>query len=273
MCRRSGRCSSAAASTAPRRSSGASAGRRPTATSSTSTGRARTLDCAAARALPRPRGLVVEPLRAGLRRRGDAARLALRGAALSRLLGRDQPRAARLPLGRPRGGRLDAGALSCAPRRADRRRRRLARRQCAAALRRGSGRRARADRVRAVAAVSAPLDLAAGGRAIGRGFSRQVYTRMFLRTMKTKGARQARPASRACSTREAMRAARDLRDFDEVFTGPLHGFTGADDYYARSSAKAAPGPHPHSGPGAERAQRSVPAGLGAARGLARSARA
>ena len=36
-----------------------------------------------------------------------------------------------------------------------------------------------------------------------------------------------------------MRAARDLRDFDEVFTGPLHGFAGADDYYARSSAKGA----------------------------------
>jgi len=35
-----------------------------------------------------------------------------------------------------------------------------------------------------------------------------------------------------------MRAARDLRDFDEIFTGPLHGFAGADDYYARSSAKA-----------------------------------
>jgi hypothetical protein len=35
----------------------------------------------------------------------------------------------------------------------------------------------------------------------------------------------------------AMRAARDLRDFDQIFTGPLHGFSGADDYYARASAK------------------------------------
>ena len=43
-----------------------------------------------------------------------------------------------------------------------------------------------AQRVHAIAAVSAPLDLAAGGRAIGRGFGRQVYTRMFLRTMKKK---------------------------------------------------------------------------------------
>ena len=36
-----------------------------------------------------------------------------------------------------------------------------------------------------------------------------------------------------------MRAARDLRDFDEIFTGPLHGFAGAADYYARASAKPA----------------------------------
>jgi len=38
-------------------------------------------------------------------------------------------------------------------------------------------------RVRAVAAVCSPLDLAAGGHAIGRGFNRLVYTRMFLSTM------------------------------------------------------------------------------------------
>jgi predicted alpha/beta-fold hydrolase len=38
----------------------------------------------------------------------------------------------------------------------------------------------------AVAAVCSPIDLAAGGHAIGRGFNRQVYTRMFLRTMKPK---------------------------------------------------------------------------------------
>ncbi|MDP3134957.1 MAG: alpha/beta fold hydrolase, partial [Burkholderiaceae bacterium] len=38
----------------------------------------------------------------------------------------------------------------------------------------------------AVASVCAPIDLGAGGRAIGRGFNRLVYTRMFLRSMKPK---------------------------------------------------------------------------------------
>jgi predicted alpha/beta-fold hydrolase len=93
-----------------------------------------------------------------------------------------------------------------------------------------------AARVVAVAAVSAPLDLAAGARAIGRGFGRQVYTRMFLRTMKQKAFVKLRQHPGLFDA-GAMLAARDLRDFDDVFTGPLHGFAGADDYYARASAK------------------------------------
>jgi len=34
-----------------------------------------------------------------------------------------------------------------------------------------------------------------------------------------------------------MKRARDLREFDDVFTAPLHGFRDAADYYARGSAK------------------------------------
>lgn len=41
--------------------------------------------------------------------------------------------------------------------------------------------------------------------------------------------------------RERLLAARTLRDFDDVFTAPLHGFADAEDYWARSSAK----PHLH----------------------------
>ena len=89
--------------------------------------------------------------------------------------------------------------------------------------------------LRALAAISAPLDLAAGGRAIGHGFGRHVYTRMFMRTMKRKAFIKLAQHPGLFDP-ERMRAARDLRDFDEVFTGPLHGFTGADDYYARASA-------------------------------------
>ncbi len=92
----------------------------------------------------------------------------------------------------------------------------------------------------AVAAVSAPLDLAAGSRAIGRGFNRGVYAAMFLRSMKPKALAKLRQHPGLFDAGR-LAAARDLYQFDAVFTAPLHGFRDADDYYRRASAK----PHLH----------------------------
>ena len=99
---------------------------------------------------------------------------------------------------------------------------------------------AAAQTVRSVCAVSAPVDLAASGQAIGRGFNRQVYTRMFLRSMKPKALRKLAQHPGLFS-KERLLAARDLYEFDDVFTAPLHGFTGTPDYWQRGSAK----PHLH----------------------------
>jgi predicted alpha/beta-fold hydrolase len=85
------------------------------------------------------------------------------------------------------------------------------------------------------AAVSAPMDLMAGGDALGRGFA-ILYARHFLATLKRK--------SRATIERfpglfddAAVQRARTLRDFDNAFTAPVHGFRDTDDYWTRSSAK------------------------------------
>jgi predicted alpha/beta-fold hydrolase len=88
----------------------------------------------------------------------------------------------------------------------------------------------------AVAAVCSPIDLAAGAAAISRGFNRQVYTRMFLRTMKPKAFAKLQQHPGLFDA-DRMRAASDLYDFDNLFTAPLHGFKDAADYYARASAK------------------------------------
>jgi predicted alpha/beta-fold hydrolase len=88
----------------------------------------------------------------------------------------------------------------------------------------------------AVAAICSPIDLAAGGHAIGQGFNRLVYTRMFLRTMKPKALRKLAQHPGLFS-RDALLQARDLYDFDNVFTAPLHGFKNTDDYWRRASAK------------------------------------
>ena len=90
--------------------------------------------------------------------------------------------------------------------------------------------------VSAVAAVCAPLDLAASGHAIGRGFNRQVYTRMFLQSMRPKALAKLAQHPGLFS-RDALLAARDLYQFDNLFTAPLHGFRDTDDYWARASAK------------------------------------
>ena len=94
--------------------------------------------------------------------------------------------------------------------------------------------------VSAVASVCSPVDLAASGWAIGRGFNRLVYTRMFINAMKPK-ALQKLEQHPGLFDREAMVAARDLYEFDNVFTAPLHGFNSTEDYWARCSAK----PHLH----------------------------
>jgi len=88
----------------------------------------------------------------------------------------------------------------------------------------------------AVAAVCAPIDLAAGGHAIGRGFGRYTYTRMFLGTMKPKALAKLRQHPGLFDERK-LRAARNLYEFDNVFTAPLHGFRDTDDYWKRASAK------------------------------------
>jgi predicted alpha/beta-fold hydrolase len=88
----------------------------------------------------------------------------------------------------------------------------------------------------ALAAVCSPIDLAAGGHAIGRGFNRHVYTRMFLRTMKPKALAKWHQHP-GLFDRERLRAARTLYEFDDIFTAPLHGFRDTEDYWFRASAK------------------------------------
>jgi len=90
--------------------------------------------------------------------------------------------------------------------------------------------------VSAVAAICAPLDLAAGGQALGRGINRHIYTPMFLRTMKPKALLKLAQHP-GLFDRKALEAARNLYDFDNVFTAPLHGFRNTDDYWTRASAK------------------------------------
>jgi predicted alpha/beta-fold hydrolase len=84
--------------------------------------------------------------------------------------------------------------------------------------------------------VCSPIDLAAAGAAIDRGFNRQVYARMFLATMKPKALAKLRQHPGLFDA-DRVRRARTLYEFDDAFTAPLHGFAGTRDYWARASAQ------------------------------------
>jgi hypothetical protein len=88
--------------------------------------------------------------------------------------------------------------------------------------------------IRAAVAVSVPFDLAAASARLDRGFSK-IYAKFFLRTLKAKTAAK---LSRFPDVIDAgtLAGIHTLWDFDELVTGPLHGFRGAADYYAKSSS-------------------------------------
>ncbi|MEY2689487.1 MAG: hypothetical protein RL375_3686 [Pseudomonadota bacterium] len=92
--------------------------------------------------------------------------------------------------------------------------------------------------VDSVTAVCAPIDLTSSGHAIGQGLCRWIYTPMFLRSMKPKALAKLVQYP-GLFDRERLLAAHNLYEFDDVFTAPLHGFAGTDDYWSRASAAPA----------------------------------
>lgn len=99
----------------------------------------------------------------------------------------------------------------------------------------GEGGTAASEVVTGVAAFCAPLDLAACGHHLARGFNR-LYTQHFLKTLKAVS--QARLQQfPGLFDAARMQQASNLYEFDDAVTGPIHGFAGADDYWRQASAK------------------------------------
>ncbi|HEY5021003.1 MAG TPA: hydrolase [Gemmatimonadaceae bacterium] len=88
--------------------------------------------------------------------------------------------------------------------------------------------------LKAAAAISVPFDLARSSMRVNRGFSK-FYQRFFLNSLRKKAQEKARRFPDLAS-QDGIAALRTLEDFDNLITGPLHGFRDAQDYYARSSS-------------------------------------
>lgn len=91
------------------------------------------------------------------------------------------------------------------------------------------------DKLKAVVAVSAPIDLRGCSVCISSKENR-VYQKNFLKTLKQKMKAKA-PIYPDHFDKDRIDAIQSLLEFDDVVTGPIHGFTGADDYYTRCSSK------------------------------------
>lgn len=88
--------------------------------------------------------------------------------------------------------------------------------------------------LRAIVAVSPTMDLARCVAALEQPENR-LYQWNFVRNLKRRMRRKHRlfPAHYRI---DALRRVRTVRDFDEAFTAPYHGFADAADYYHRASA-------------------------------------
>lgn len=86
------------------------------------------------------------------------------------------------------------------------------------------------------AAASAPVDLKVAAQQLDFGWNKLLYTRDFLRTMKRKVLKKI-PTHGLRLDPRSIRASSTFREFDNLYTAPMHGFTDAEDYWARSSSK------------------------------------
>lgn len=87
----------------------------------------------------------------------------------------------------------------------------------------------------AAAVMSVPYDLAAGCALLEKSAMGRVYTGYFMRSLRRK-VEGKRDRLQGVLDLDAIDAARTIREFDEVVTAPLNGFSGAAEYYERCSS-------------------------------------
>jgi predicted alpha/beta-fold hydrolase len=92
------------------------------------------------------------------------------------------------------------------------------------------------ETIERAAAVSAPLDLNVAAQQLDSGWNNLIYTRDFLRTMRRKVLAKISTHELELDPR-LIRAASTFRDFDNLYTAPVHGFKNAEDYWTQSSSK------------------------------------
>lgn len=94
--------------------------------------------------------------------------------------------------------------------------------------------RNRSPKIKKGVAISVPLDL---GKSCDQISSREnmLYSKRFLKTLKEKVIQKSEKFPEHID-RKGLKNIKTLRDFDDFFTGPLHGFKDAEEYYQINSS-------------------------------------
>jgi predicted alpha/beta-fold hydrolase len=91
--------------------------------------------------------------------------------------------------------------------------------------------------IRRAVGVSVPVDLMAAASELDRGMKKRIYTRSFLQPLRRKVVGKITAHQLPLDPRQVRRAS-TFREFDNLYTAPVHGFKDAEDYWARASSKA-----------------------------------
>lgn len=93
--------------------------------------------------------------------------------------------------------------------------------------------RARPTQIKKAVAFSVPLDLHTSCIKISQP-SNWIYSTRFLRSLRKKVLDKSKIMRQLDAS--AVKKAKTLQEFDDIFTGPIHGFKNAIDYYTQSSS-------------------------------------
>ncbi len=88
--------------------------------------------------------------------------------------------------------------------------------------------------IRAATSISTPFHLVTTGDLLGKGINK-IYSRHFLKSLKTKCFNKLKLLPDKLNIQKIMTAT-SLRDFDDNYTAPIHGFRDVDDYWTRASS-------------------------------------
>jgi predicted alpha/beta-fold hydrolase len=92
------------------------------------------------------------------------------------------------------------------------------------------------SKIKCAIAVSVPIDLASSGKEMS-SFKNKLYMEEFLKTLRLKVLEKAHKFPEYKVDKDLLFKAKVFKDFDELYTAPVFGFSNAEDYWEKASSK------------------------------------